>query len=114
MLGEIIKEADEYKVQLYRRRKIACETNKATDREKENLFEANQDMFHAEAEKNYWRAIMELSSNEVPATEKRRRNDNEKKPSVIVIQGPKPGKPTDISRGIIHLLTTTSTSPTRS
>ncbi|RVW44561.1 Clathrin light chain 2 [Vitis vinifera] len=89
MLEEIIKEADEYKVQLYRRRQIACETNKATDREQ--LFEANQDMFHAEAEKNYWRAIMELSSNEVPATEKRRRNDNEKKPSVIVIQGPSPG-----------------------
>ncbi|CBI30402.3 clathrin light chain 2-like [Vitis riparia] len=114
MLEEIIKEADEYKVQLYRRRQIACETNKATDREQVKLFEANQDMFHAEAEKNYWRAIMELSSNEVPATEKRRRNDNEKKPSVIVIQGPKPGKPTDISRDIIHLLTTTSTSPTRS
>lgn len=40
MLGEIIKEADEYKVQLYRRRKIACETNKATDREKENVKDA--------------------------------------------------------------------------
>lgn len=36
---------------------------------------------------------------EVPNIEKRRsRKDEEKKPSVLVIQGPKPGKPTDMSR----------------
>lgn len=40
MLEEIIKEADEYKVQLYRRRQIACETNKATDREQVKVKDA--------------------------------------------------------------------------
>lgn len=63
------------------------------------LFVANQDKFHAEADKQYWKAIAELIPNEVPAIEKKRgKKDQEKKPAVFVLQGPKPGKPTDLSR----------------
>ena len=32
------------------------------------------------------------------AIEKRGKKDKEKKPSIVVIEGPKPGKPTDLSR----------------
>ncbi|KAK9290722.1 hypothetical protein L1049_008896 [Liquidambar formosana] len=98
MLKQIIEEADEYKAEFYRRRKITCETNKTTNREKEKLFLANREKFHTEAEKNYWKAIAELIPYEVPAIEKRGKKDKEKKPSIVVIQGPKPGKPTDLSR----------------
>ncbi|KAK1576849.1 hypothetical protein Q3G72_016950 [Acer saccharum] len=48
---------------------------------------------------NYWKAIAELLPNEVPTIEKKKgKKDQEKKPSIVVIQGPKPGKPTDLSR----------------
>lgn len=44
-------------------------------------------------------AIAELIPNEVPTIERKRgKKDQEKKPSIVVIQGPKPGKPTDLSR----------------
>jgi hypothetical protein len=60
---------------------------------------ANQEKFHKEADKQYWKAIAELIPYEVPNIEKRRgKKDQDKKPSVTVIQGPKPGKPTDLSR----------------
>lgn len=43
--------------------------------------------------------MAELIPNEVPSIEKRgRKKDQEKKPSIAVIQGPKPGKPTELSR----------------
>lgn len=61
-----------------------------------------QEKFYAEASKNYWKAIAELVPNEVPIIEKRRgkkKEEDPKKPTTIsVIQGPKPGKPTDLSR----------------
>ncbi|XWS59945.1 hypothetical protein CRYUN_Cryun08bG0165700 [Craigia yunnanensis] len=98
MLEQIIKEAEEYKVEFYRKRITAVENNKASNREKEKLFLENREKFHAEAEKNYWKAIAELIPYEVPTIEKRGKKDKEKKPSIVVIQGPKPGKPTDLSR----------------
>uniref|UniRef100_A0A5K1EA19 Clathrin light chain n=1 Tax=Nymphaea colorata TaxID=210225 RepID=A0A5K1EA19_9MAGN len=63
------------------------------------MFLANQEKFHATADKNYWKAIAELIPQEIPNIEKRRgKKEQEKKPSITVIQGPKPGKPTDLSR----------------
>lgn len=65
----------------------------------EQLFLANQEKFHKEADKQYWKAIGELIPHEVPNIEKRRgKKDQENKPSITVVQGPKPGKPTDLSR----------------
>ncbi|KAJ1396152.1 Clathrin light chain [Sesbania bispinosa] len=95
---QIIEEADEYKIEFYRKREVNVENTKASNREREKLFLANREKFHAEADKNYWKAIGELIPHEVPAIEKRGKKDEEKKPSIIVIQGPKPGKPTDLSR----------------
>ncbi|KAG2723883.1 hypothetical protein I3760_02G191500 [Carya illinoinensis] len=99
LLSQIIDEAEEYKVDFYRRRTISCENNKGTNREKEKLFLANLEKFHAEVDKSYWKSIAELIPNEVPTIEKKRgKKDQDKKPSIAVVQGPKPGKPTDLSR----------------
>lgn len=62
------------------------------------LFLANQQKFHAEAEKDYWKSIADLIPREVPTIEKRGKKEKEKQPSIMVMQGPKPGKPTDLSR----------------
>lgn len=65
----------------------------------EQLYLANQEKFHKEADKNYWKAIGEIIPREVPNIEKKRsKKDQENKPSITVVQGPKPGKPTDLSR----------------
>ncbi|XP_044473863.1 clathrin light chain 3-like [Mangifera indica] len=99
MLQEIIEEAEQYKVGFYKKRALGMEKNKDSNREKEKLFLANREKFHAEALKNCWKAIAELIPYEVPAIEKRGKKDQEKKkPSIVVIQGPKPGKATDCSR----------------
>ncbi|KAH7548351.1 hypothetical protein ACOSQ2_032566 [Xanthoceras sorbifolium] len=99
MLSQIIEEADEYKVEFYKKRVVTCQNNKANNRERELLFVANQNKFHDEADKNYWKAIAKLLPNEVLTIETRKgKKDREKKPSVVVIQGPKPGKPTDLLR----------------
>lgn len=37
LLREIIKQAEEYKAEFYRRRKLACEHNKVANREKEKV-----------------------------------------------------------------------------
>ncbi|ERN09766.1 clathrin light chain 2 [Amborella trichopoda] len=104
LLNQIIDEADEYKIDFYRRRKINIETNKTNNREKEKLFLADQEKFHTNADKQYWKAIAELIPNEIPNIEKKRgKKDQDRKPSIVVIQGPKPGKPTDLSR-MRHIL----------
>lgn len=99
MLKQIVEEAEEYKKEFYRKRQLTLENNKAANREKEKLFLANREKFHAEAGKNYWKATAELIPREVPTMEKR----GKKQPTIVVIQGPKPGKPTDLSR-MRHIL----------
>ncbi|OAY68704.1 Clathrin light chain 2 [Ananas comosus] len=97
--NEIIIEADEYKRAFYEKRKLNRETNKTQNREKENLFVANEEKFYANANKHYWKAIAELIPHEIANIEKKRgKKEQEKKPSVVVVQGPKPGKRTDLSR----------------
>ncbi|KAJ7946960.1 Clathrin light chain [Quillaja saponaria] len=101
---KIIEEAEEYKQAFYEKRKLNIETNKVNNREKEKLSLANQEKFHKEADKQYWKTIAELIPREVANIEKRRgKKDQDKKPSITVIQGPKPGKPTDLSR-MRHIL----------
>ncbi|XP_073123660.1 clathrin light chain 2-like [Henckelia pumila] len=96
---QIIQESEEYKQSFYEKRKLNVETNKTSNREREKLFLANQEKFHKEADKQYWKAIGELIPNEVPNIEKRgKKKDQDKKPSIAVIQGPKPGKTTDLQR----------------
>ncbi|KAH0912926.1 hypothetical protein HID58_036247 [Brassica napus] len=99
MRNQIIAEADEYKKAFYEKREKTIETNKADNREREKLYWVNQEKFHKEVDKHYWKAIAELIPREVPNIEKKRgKKDPDKKPSVMVIQGPKPGKPTDLGR----------------
>ncbi|KAA8519821.1 hypothetical protein F0562_014089 [Nyssa sinensis] len=98
MRNQIIEEAEEYKRAFYEKRKLNIETNKTNNREKEKLYLANQEKFHKNADKQYWKAIAEIIPHEVPNIEKRGKKDQDKKPSITVIQGPKPGKPTDLSR----------------
>uniref|UniRef100_A0A0A0KD26 Uncharacterized protein n=2 Tax=Cucumis sativus TaxID=3659 RepID=A0A0A0KD26_CUCSA len=99
MRNQIINEAEEYKASFYEKRRVNCETNKAHNREREKLYHANQERFHKEADKHYWKAIAEIIPREVPNIEKRRgKKDPDKKPSILVVQGPKPGKPTDLAR----------------
>lgn len=102
--NRIIEEGEEHNKAFYEKRKLNIETNKTNNRDKENVYITNQEKFHKEADKQYWKAIADLVPNEVPNIEKKgRKKDQEKKPSVTVIQGPKPGKPTDLSR-MRHIL----------
>ncbi|GMP72494.1 hypothetical protein CsSME_00030513 [Camellia sinensis var. sinensis] len=102
--NQIIEEAEEYKRAFYEKRKLNIETSKIDNREKEKLYLANQDKFHKNADKQYWKAIAELIPHEVPNIQKRgKKEQQEKKPGITIIQGPKPGKPTDLSR-MRHIL----------
>ncbi|KAE8719825.1 Clathrin light chain 1 [Hibiscus syriacus] len=108
--NQIIEEAEEYKRAFYEKREKTIETNKTNNRERERLYVANQEKFHKTADKQYWTAIAELIPREVPNIEKRGKKDADKKPSVTIIQGPKPGKPTDLSR-LRHILVKLKHSP---
>ncbi|XP_072977646.1 clathrin light chain 1-like [Typha angustifolia] len=96
--AEITTEADDYKRAFYEKRILNRETNKASNREKEKIFLAYREEFYTNADKHYWKAISELIPNEIANTEKKGKKDKENKPSIAFIQGPKPGKPTDLSR----------------
>ncbi|PWA37634.1 Clathrin light chain [Artemisia annua] len=96
--NQIIEEGEMYKRAFHEKRLQNMETNKLTNREGEKMYIAKQEKFHKEADKQYWKAIAELVPREVANIEKRGKKDKDKKPSVTVIQGPKPGKPTDLSR----------------
>lgn len=101
---QIVEEAEEFKRAFYEKRQLNIETNKTSNREKEKLYLSNQEKFHKDADKQYWKAIAELIPHEVPNIEKRRgKKEQEKKPGIAIIQGPKPGKPTDLSR-MRHML----------
>ncbi|XVF27666.1 hypothetical protein REPUB_Repub14bG0128300 [Reevesia pubescens] len=109
--NQIIEEAEEYKREFYEKREKTIETNKTNNREREKLYLANEEKFHKTADKQYWTAIAELIPREIPNIEKKRgKKDQEKKPSITVIQGPKPGKPTDLSR-MRHILVKLKHSP---
>ncbi|KAL6545154.1 hypothetical protein OROHE_009819 [Orobanche hederae] len=99
VLNQIIVAAQDFMIELHRKGQLTCETNKAFNREKEKVFVASQEKFHADAGKDYWKSIAELIPNEVPTIEKRKgKKDQDEKPSTFVVQGPKPGKPTDLAR----------------
>ncbi|KAJ0245588.1 Clathrin light chain 3 [Hirschfeldia incana] len=95
MVQQIIEAAEQYKAEFYSKRSITIENNKKSNREKEKLYLESQEKFYAEADKNSWKAIAELIPREVPVLEKK---GKKKQASVTVIQGPKPGKPTDLAR----------------
>ncbi|VVB05399.1 unnamed protein product [Arabis nemorensis] len=96
MVQQIIETAEQFKADFYSKRSNTIESNKKSNREKEKLFLENQEKFYAEADKNNWKAIAELIPREVPVIEKK--GKKKKEASINVIQGPKPGKPTDLSR----------------
>lgn len=99
LLNQIIVEADHYKAEFHQKLEINREANISTNREKEKIFVASQDKFHAEADKDYWKSIADLIPKEIPAIAKRKgKKEQENKPSIVVVQGPKSGKPTDLSR----------------
>lgn len=98
MRKQIVLEAENFKRAFRDRLKLNTEARKAYNREKEKVFVQNQEKFHTEADKHYWKAIAEFVPKEVAEIKKRGKKESEKKPSVVVIQGPKPGKPTDLSR----------------
>ncbi|KAI3809134.1 hypothetical protein L1987_25104 [Smallanthus sonchifolius] len=99
LLNQIIDEADAYKISFHGKRKTIRDNNIASNRESEKIYLSALDKFHVEADKNYWKAIADLIPKEVPVIETRGgKKEQDKKPSVVVLQGPKPGKPTDLSR----------------
>ncbi|KAM7274658.1 hypothetical protein ACFE04_016524 [Oxalis oulophora] len=98
MRNQIIEEAEEFKRSFYEKRRLNCESNMTNNREREKLYLSNQEKFHKEAHLHYWKAIADIIPREVANIEKRGKKDIDKKPSIMVVQGPKPGKPTDLSR----------------
>ncbi|XP_019196016.1 PREDICTED: clathrin light chain 2-like [Ipomoea nil] len=98
LLSQIIDEANEYKDEFYKKRLVSLESNKGVFREKEKLFLSSHEKLYAEADKHYWETIAKLVVNEAPTIVKKNTKDPQRKHSIGVIQGPKPGKPADLSR----------------
>ncbi len=64
------------------------------------VYLANQENFHKNADKAYWKAVAELLPKELPPSlePKGRKDKKEKKSTFVANKGPKPGKPTDLGR----------------
>ncbi|KAM0887512.1 hypothetical protein ACQ4PT_028971 [Festuca glaucescens] len=91
--SQITLEAEEFKKGFVEKRKLNLETSKDQNRERE------KEKFHKGADQQYWKAISELIPHEIANIEKRTgKKDKDKKPGIVVVQGPKPGKPTDMAR----------------
>jgi hypothetical protein len=98
-LQQIIEEADDYKEGMFEKRKTAIETGKKNNRDKEKTYLLNQETFHKESHKHYWKAVADLIPNELPTIDKGGKKDRkDKKPGIVAIKGPKPGKSTDMTR----------------
>ncbi|KAL3677676.1 hypothetical protein R1sor_020632 [Riccia sorocarpa] len=103
MLDQLVADADYHKDQVYEKRKNTMENGRKTNRDKEKVFLTNQENFHKNADKQYWKAVAELIPNELPtidtkAPTKKDKKDKDRKPSIVALKGPKPGKPTDVTR----------------
>ncbi|CAL9205879.1 unnamed protein product [Musa hybrid cultivar] len=72
--------AEQYKQAFYEKGKLNCETNKLQNREREKLYLSNREKFHTDADKQYWKAIAKLITNEIANIEKRGKKE-EQKPS---------------------------------
>ncbi|GER50953.1 clathrin light chain protein [Striga asiatica] len=85
----------EYKVE-FKRKRVRILATKL-------VFVASQEKFHVEADKDYSKSITDLILKEVPTIEKRKgKKEQDKKPLISMVRGPKPGKQTELTR--IHLL----------
>ncbi|THU45557.1 hypothetical protein C4D60_Mb02t19250 [Musa balbisiana] len=99
--------AEQYKQAFYEKGKLNCETNNLQNREREKLYLSNREKFHTDVDKQYWKAIAKLITNEIANNEKRGKKE------------PKPGKPTDLSRmrqilvKLKHIPTPPSSSPAK-
>jgi hypothetical protein len=64
------------------------------------VYLANQENFHKNADKAYWKAVAELLPKELPPSlePKGRKDKKEKKSTFVANKGPKPGKLTDLGR----------------
>lgn len=102
--SQIVLEAEEFRKAFFEKRNLNIETGKGQNREREKLFLSNQEKFHANSDKQYWKSISELIPHEIANFEKRgskkekERERERSQPGTVAIQGPKPGKPTDMSR----------------
>jgi hypothetical protein len=99
-LQQIIDDADDYKDELIAKRKMNREANIKKNRDQEKVYLANQENFHKNADKAYWKAVAELLPKELPPSlePKGRKDKKEKKSTFVANKGPKPGKPTDLGR----------------
>ncbi|CAK9213907.1 unnamed protein product [Sphagnum jensenii] len=101
-LQQIIDDADDFKDELIAKRKMNREANIKKNRDQEKVYLANQENFHKNADKAYWKAVAELLPKELPPSlEPKGRKDKEKrekKSTFVANKGPKPGKPTDLGR----------------
>jgi hypothetical protein len=101
-LQQIIDDADDYKDELLAKRKMNREANIKKNRDQEKVYLSNQENFHKNADKAYWKAVAELLPKELPPSlepkGRKNKDKNEKKSTFVANKGPKPGKPTDLGR----------------